>query len=157
MKLALLSGQFYMEEEEKKEVAIISEFVGLFYAKAFFKCPLPSAAPRTDLIFMSEILQYRLIQPTVAFKCLQSCYRHLWYLTPRLVVFALGDMDADICEKEQMARKLFSIPRPEKIMPGKPKFPEMIDWGEGGVLPKMSYFVTEDSWLIFDLLDLREA
>ena len=35
MKLALLSGQFYMEEEEKKEVAIISEFVGLFYAKAF--------------------------------------------------------------------------------------------------------------------------
>ena len=153
MKLALLSAQFVMEEKEKGEVAIIAEFVGLFYSKAFFKCPLPSAAPSTDLLFMSEVMQYRLIHPKLAFQCLQSCYRHLWYLTPSLVVLALADKDTIDSDKEEMGKKLFSIPRPKTISPGKPVFP-VIPWGEKSTPPSLSTFVSEESWLLFDLLGL---
>ena len=36
-------------------------------------------------------------------------------------------------------------------MPGKPKFPDMV-WPDAR--PSVAYFVTKDSWLIFDLLEL---
>ena len=53
---------------------------------------------------MSDMVKYRMVQPNLAFQCLQSCYRHLWYLTPQLVIFALGDKDTDIGEKEEVAK-----------------------------------------------------
>jgi hypothetical protein len=134
------------------EVAIISEFVCLFYAKAFFRSPLPAAAPRVVLVFMSEVLQYRLIHPKLAFQCLQSCTRHLWYLTPGLVVLALCDKDLDNDAKEEMGKKLFSITRPKS---GKPVFPSII-WGEASLAPRLSFFISEESWLLFDLLGLVE-
>ena len=154
MKLSLISAQFVMDDKEKQEVATIAEFVGLFYAKAFFRCPLPSAAPATDLTLMSEMLQYRLLHPKLSFQCLQSCYRHLWYLTPSLVVLALADKDTLASEKEEMGKKLFAIPRPETITPGKPVFP-VIEWGLDSAPPKLSNFVSEKSWLVFDLLGLE--
>jgi hypothetical protein len=111
LKLALLTGQFPMDQkEEMKEemkVAMVASFVGLFYAKAFFWCTLPSAKPHDDLKFMSEMIRYRTVQPAVAFQCLQSCYRH-----PSMVVFALCDhcvKDVKSAEKEDMAKQLFSI------------------------------------------------
>ena len=124
--------------------------------KVFFKVPLPIAASYTDLIFMSDMVKYWMVQPKLAFQCLQSCYRHLWYLTPQLVIFALCDKDTDIGEKEEMAKKLFSIPRPEKINLGKPTFPQVL-FGADGTTPKLSTFVTEKSWLLFDLLELKDS
>ena len=70
VKIDLLSNQFIMEDKEQVEVAVIAEFVCLFYAKAFFCCPLPAAAPRCYLEFMSNILKYRLMQPRLAYHCL---------------------------------------------------------------------------------------
>ena len=153
LKLALLTGQFPMDQKEEMEVAMVAEFVGLFYAKAFFRCPLPSAAPHDDLKFMSEMVRYRTVQPAVAFQCLQSCYRHLWYLTPSMVVFALCDKDVTSAEKEDMAKLLFITPRMDKTELGKPSFPQII-FGVNGSVPKLSSFVNEKSWLLFDLLGL---
>ena len=155
VKIDLLSNQFMMDDKERMGVAVIAEFVCLFYARAFFKCPLPAAAPRCDLVFMSDVLKYRLIQPKLAFQCLQSCNRHLWYLTPSLVVFSLCDRDLSDGEREDFGKKLFSVTRPESFKPGKPVFPSII-WGEDHPLPKLSYFLTEESWLLFDLLGLVE-
>ena len=70
-----------------------------------------------------------------------------------MVIFVLGDKDTGISEKEEVAKKLFSIPRPEKIDPGKPIFPLVI-FGDDGAPPRLSSFVTERSWLLFDLLGL---
>ena len=139
MKLALLIGQFPMDQKEQQEVLVIAEFVALFYAKGFFKSPLASAAPKTDLEFMSGILQYRVVQPKLAFICLQSCYKHLWYLTPRLVVFSLCDKDLEDAEREEVANTLFS----------KPVIPSI--GLEDVPVPKLSSFLSEESWLLFDL------
>ena len=70
-----------------------------------------------------------------------------------MVVFAVCDKDAATSEKEEMAKKLFSTPRLEKNKLGKPSFPQII-FGENGSLPKLSSFVNEKSWLLFDLLGL---
>ena len=154
MKLALLSEQFVMDQKEKDEVGIMGEFIGLFYARAFFKCPLSSAAPSTDLEFMSDMMKYRQLHPKLSFIYLQSSYRHLWYLNPRLVILALADKHIADTEREDMGRKLFRTNRPVTIQPGKPVFPD-ISWGEGSVPPKLYSFISEESWLVFDLLGLE--
>ena len=155
IKLYLLMDQFPMDEKSKGEVMVIAEFVAIFYAKAFFKAPLPCSAASTDLAFMSEIHQWRKFHPTVSFKCVQSCYRHLWYLTPQLIVLSILDRDISNSEKEDMAKKLFGMGRADSIKPGKPVFPSIAMTVDSSP-PKLSSFITEDSWLVFDLLGLRE-
>ena len=44
IKLYLLMDQFPMDEKSTGEVMVIAEFVAIFYAKAFFKAPLPCSA-----------------------------------------------------------------------------------------------------------------
>ena len=46
-------------EDEKQEMAEISEFIGVFYAKALLESPLSSSAPHNDLVFMANMSQYR--------------------------------------------------------------------------------------------------
>ena len=72
----------------------LSEFILLFYAKYWFTTPLASSAARQDLEFMSSILQYRQVYPKLAYEVLTCTYRHLWYLTPHLVIMALTDTQA---------------------------------------------------------------
>ena len=144
-----------MDQKEQQEVGVIAEFVALFYAKPFFKSPLASAAPKTDLEFMCSVLQYRLVQPKLAFTCLQSCYKHLWYLTPSLVVFSLCDKDLEDAEREEVARTLFSFPRPKVFEQGKPIFPSI--GLQVSPIPKLSSFISKKSWLLFDLLGMKDS
>ena len=67
--------------------------------------------------------KYRLVtKPKIAMDLMQSCYRHLWYLVPQTVVFALADPGLTNIQKESMATKLHSLER-KKIGMGKPVFP----------------------------------
>ena len=146
-----------LTEKEKMEIMKVGEFVGLFYAQAFFKSPLPSSSPRNDLIFMNQMRHYRKFQPEIAEVCLVSIHRHLWYLCPQLVVFALADTGTPAADLEDLSNNLFKIPRPAEIPSGKPKFPSIIWPEESDSLPKLSSFLTSDSWLLFNLLGLSKS
>ena len=93
------------------------------------------------------------MSPIITFSVLQSCYRHLWYLVPQTVVFALADTGLSDSQKHGMAMKLHSCER-TTVMPGKPQFPLVVFSGEDFGLPDMASFVTSDSWLLFDILGL---
>ena len=66
LKLHLLMNQFTMDKKEQQEVKVLGEFIGLFYAKAFLQCPVPSSAPVNDLSFMKNIHKWRLYQPRLS-------------------------------------------------------------------------------------------
>jgi hypothetical protein len=154
LKMKLLLNTFEMSEEEKTQVEEISRFIVILYVKAWFQCPLPTAAARNDLTFLVKMSKYRLVtKPKIAMDLMQSCYRHLWYLVPQTVVFALADPGLTDIQKERMAAKLHSLGR-EKIEGGKPVFPFIDLSGLDDEIPDMSSLVTSDSWLVFDLLDL---
>ena len=119
LKIRLLSNIFDLSEEEQNQVDQITEFAVLFYIKYWLQTPLPSSAARLDLEFMANMLQYRLTNPTTSFAVLQSCYRHVWYITPQLVTLALADEELEDDIKEQMAKALFSTER-EEIVSGTP-------------------------------------
>ena len=154
LKLSLLLNIFEMSETEKEKVLEVSKYILIFYIKHWFESPLPAVAARNDLSFMVNILKYRhLVKPSITFSILQSCRRHLWYLVPQTVVFALVDPGLPDDQKERMARQLYSLPR-TKINMGKPEFPYIDFSGQEVKLPDLADFVTSDSWLIFDKLGL---
>ena len=154
LKIMLLLHQFQMSAVEKSQVTEISKFILIFYVKHWFQSPLPTAAARNDLIFMANMLKYRLeVSPMITFCVMQSCYRHLWYLVPQTVVFALADPELSDSQKQGMAKKLHSLER-SRINTGKPVFPGIVFTGEEISLPDMADFVSSDSWLVFDVLGL---
>ena len=110
LKIKLLLRMFRLSEEEKVQVEEICTFILIFYVKSWFQSPLPTAAARNDLSFMVNIMKYRLVtKPSAILAVMQSCYRHLWYLVPQTVVFALADPGLADSQKEAMARKLHSL------------------------------------------------
>ena len=154
LKMKLLKNLFDMTEDEKEQVEEICKFILVFFVKAWFKSPLSTAAAMTDLSFMANMLRYRKVtKPRYIFAVMQSCNRHLWYLTPQLILLALTDPDLSDSVKEEMANKLHSMER-VAVAGGKPLIP-YIDWsGEEIQIPGLASFVTPDSWLFFDLLGL---
>ena len=154
LKLHLLSNVFDLTDEEKTNVSRLCVFICLLYVRPWFESPLPCLAPLNDLSFASKVLQYRMVEPVLAFTVLQSIKNHLWYLTPQLVVLSLADTRLPDEEREEMARTLHSTAR-VSIDIGKPAFPE-IDFSGGAARPSLSLFISEKSWLIFDFLGLTE-
>ena len=75
---------------------------------------------------------------------------HLWYVTAQMIPVALVDSGLSDDEREQLAKAIQSQPRGE-VKPGKPTFPDMV-WSD--TRPTLDVFVTKDSWLLFDLLQL---
>ena len=153
LKIRLLSNIFELSPQEQDEVDKIVEFVLLFYAKYWLQTPLPSSAARLDLEFMANMIKYRLTRPRISFAVLQSCYRHMWYITPQLIPLALADENLEDSIKEQVAMTLFNTERKE-IMSGKPPFP-VLPFGAEYTRQDMSSLISSDSWLIFQLLDLQ--
>ena len=160
MKLQLLSRQInFLTDSQKKEVDSVSEFVGVFWAGWFLKCPLAAEAPQEDLLAIRNIRIYREFRPESAAACLMSFERHLWYLTAELVVLALASEELPEQELKLLATALVSVPRPESFTPGKPAFPgpgftQNDDLWTNDNLPSLSSLVSERSWLVFDLLKL---
>ena len=143
-----------MSADEKMQVVEVCKYVLLLYVKHWLESPLPTAAARNDLSFMVNILKYRLqVKPSISYSIMQSCYRHLWYLVPQTVVFALADPGLPDNQKENMAKKLHSLER-STVPLGKPQFPVIDFSGEEIKLSDLSELVSSDSWLVFDKLGL---
>ena len=122
LKLKLLSKVFEMTDDEKTKINQVVEFILLFYAKHWFTTPLAGSAARQDLEFMSGVLKYRDINPSLSFKVLCSAYCHLWYLTPQLITLALTDKELEDSSRVEMASVLHRQER-ELANTGKPTFP----------------------------------
>jgi hypothetical protein len=155
MKMRLLKNIFALSTEEEEEVDIITEFTSVFYVMYWLQTPLSAASARHDLEFMEKMVQYRNFRPKIAFVVLQSTYRHGWYIAPQTITLALADRDLEDSTKELMAKKLHSMVR-KKIDTGKPEFP-LLPWGPEVTRRNMDSLVTEDSWLVFNLLGLQDT
>ena len=153
IKMWLLSKVFKLSTEEKEAVKKVVHFTVAFYTKPWLEAPLSSSAARNDLNFQYNVLRYRELEPKATWKIIQSIKRHHWYLTAQMITLALADPGFEAEEKEDLARKIHAMPR-VRIETGRPDFPMSV-W-QGAVLtrPKLSSFLSSNSWLIFQLLNL---
>ena len=152
LKMKLVSKFFEMTEDELEKVNQVVEFVLLFYTKYWFTTPLAGSAARQDLTFMSNIQEYRKVNPSLSFAVLSSTYRHMWYLTPQLITLALTDKGLEDSNRQEMAKALHRQER-KVIKTGKPSFPVLM-YGATVTRQNMSVLIQPESWLVFDLLKL---
>ena len=96
---------------------------------------------------------YQNVDHEVANKAIASMKRHLWYLVPELVSLALFDKEVSPDEKQLIAVTLLNTPKPAHFTPGKPGQPafQPIIAKLQGPKPLLSLFVTERTWLMFEL------
>ena len=83
----------------------------------------------------------------------------LWYLCPELVVLALIDDHTTIDDKQLMAVTLCNTVRPQNFDTGKPGQPQFdpIVTKLTEEKPSLAAFITECSWLLFELLGSNAA
>lgn len=115
---------------------------------------LPSIAPADDFKYLRAMHFYKSEDKEVADAAIESCSRHLWYLTGKLVVFSLFDETLAPFWRKLIAMKLVSIERPVVFQPTKPTFPVLSFDANGSNLSTLPSFVGRRSWLLFDLLKL---
>ena len=157
LKMALLSHLIHFEkEEEKQEVVLMAEYTALFHTLWWLQGYLSSAAPRLDVLAISQMHMYKEFNPLVANVCLTSWSRHTWYLAPETVVFCLVDEEYE--ERDDVAMKVSEQQMPNSFTPGKPKLPLLSDefWEskeDGKAIPKLSKLVSSRSLLVFHLLN----
>ncbi|EFX75859.1 hypothetical protein DAPPUDRAFT_249886 [Daphnia pulex] len=103
----------------------MADFRSLYYSHAFPRFRLSSCSPAEDLHFLSLMKPYRTQDPSTCDICVKSILLHLWYLTEKLVVFAILDTDLQHSLRQQIVLKLLSYQRPKIFKPQKPVFPDI--------------------------------
>ena len=69
LKIALIGKQWQgLNEEERRKMRDYATFVAVIYVRHWFQSPLANCAARLDLTLYGNILRYRKINGTLAFK-----------------------------------------------------------------------------------------
>ena len=151
--------QQLLSEEECEEVKTMAYFVSLHYLPAMCQSKYSAASPHN---LITNIFNLRLVReesPVVASVALAKWEQHLNWLSPELVVFAIFQPDMAAGEREAMARKLYSCregwqPGQRPIYPIQvpgPNFTSGETWWPGGQRPSLSSFITERSYLLWEV------
>ena len=83
--------------------------------------PVPTST--STIVQLNSATWAAMRQNTMIEAVQDSVKKHLWYLTEKLVVFALFDDGFDSAEQRAMATQLASLRNQGNFAPGKPVFP----------------------------------
>jgi hypothetical protein len=135
-------------------------FIVHVYSAWWLKCEQRRNAPWNDLMFYKTMLRYRIVNSTISEAAIKAFDRHLWYLTPELVVVALFSDVVPSDVLRDLADALCAVKPKQGVLQepmhrfgtgyGKPKFHEEIT-----ETTKLSDLVNEDSWYTIKLLQLN--
>src|SRR5699024_1289342 len=90
LKMFLFQEQFRLSSEESDGLHI-RLFITLLYIKAWYGAPLPIQAPRQDLEFLKNLLQYNTINKKISVAASKKFSTLLWYLSEELICLSLFD------------------------------------------------------------------
>ena len=140
--------KFIYNSEEEQKIEQFCVFALSFYIPTFFTSSRGCDAPINDLRLYKDLLTFKDSDEILASKALDTMDRHLWYLTPAVVMFSLFSEKVSEDTKSRMAAKLLSLERVEETKVGLPEFP--------AVEAKMELwdFVTSQSWVFFDTIKM---
>ena len=101
---------------------------------------------------------FEAFEPAAA-SAFKSWMNHCWYLDPQTVILALANSDLSVPEemKQEMAKKLYSTPRPTDYDFDRKNNSGFVD-GKDHFLkssspPSLTEYVSAESWLVFDILE----
>ena len=126
-------------------------FIICIYGRKFLSNSTPAAAPLNDHRMYYDLQLYKSIDSEISRKGIETIKRHLWYLTPEMVVMALFDNGLTLDQKQLMATTLVSYQKPTIYPKGKPGHPgfKHISKHLTATPQPLSVFLNENSWLLF--------
>ena len=151
--MADVVSEYVLPAEKRGAVDRMAKFIAIFHAKYFLQAFLPSAAPRLDLAYWNDMVEFHRYDPEISFEVHESLLRHLWYLTEELTVLSLFDRELDYQSRTDIANTLLSYPRPQTFAPQKPVFPTSDRLSNN---PAIDTFIGPRSWLFFDVLGIHD-
>ncbi|KAK0063240.1 hypothetical protein Bpfe_007436 [Biomphalaria pfeifferi] len=111
----LLAKSGYMPREDYREVTELCLLIlntsvcdqpYSFRAPAWIAAPVTCDAATNDLVLFREICQYARINKAVADAARQKLEKHLWYISPELISFALFSEKVPVSEKRSIVRAM---------------------------------------------------
>ncbi|KAK3916748.1 Alanine racemase, catabolic [Frankliniella fusca] len=100
-KIWMFSWQLNLTDEQRDSFFKICTFLATFYVK----CPVAVKAPALDLELLRSLSERKEPHLKAAF---QKLTNHLWYLSERLVCFALFDESVSLAEKRNIVKAMKS-------------------------------------------------
>lgn len=91
LKIYLFQEQFSLSRTEASGLPHICIFIVLVYIKAWYCAPSAIQAPRQDLEFMKDLLNYKKINKNISEVTSKKFSNHLWYLSEQLICLSLFD------------------------------------------------------------------
>ena len=134
------------QEETVENLWRFGRYAVRFYVPSFLLSSCGRDAAYLDLQLYKDLLRYQAIDEELAESALATLNRHLWYLAPQTVPFALFSNKVSEDDKSRMASRLLTLDRPETTTLGIPKFPVVSAGTE------LWDLVTEESWTFFDIV-----
>lgn len=151
IKTWLFGRQLRLASNIDSKLFALSVFVCRVYvARLWYTAPLATAAPRNDLAALQFLWSNRKLGLHWD-AALQKFSKHLWYLSPKLVLFALFDDGLPIEEKRAMAAALHSSNgKPADVLPVRAK----VKLDKTVLQLKLHDFVSAESMRFFDVCRL---
>ena len=134
------------EEETLENLWKFGHYAVVHYVPAFLLSSCGQDAATYDLKLYKALLRYQAVDKELAESALATLNRHLWYLAPHTVLFALFSDKVSEDTKSRMAARLLTLDRPDTPSLGLPKFPVITATSE------LWDLVTEASWEFFDVV-----
>jgi len=134
------------EEETLENLWKFGRYAVVHYVPAFLLSSCGRDAAIHDLQLYKSLLRYQAVDKELAESALATLNRHLWYLAPQTVMFALFSNKVSEDTKSRMAARLLTLDRPDSPSLGLPKFPVITAKTE------LWDLVTEASWEFFEVV-----
>lgn len=107
LKIFLLRDQFpFKDNDELTGLRDVCIFLVRLYVKAWFQTTCAIRAPRIDLCFIKDSIDYAKIDEEISARVLEKISNHLWYLSEETVAFAFFDDEIPVDEKKKMVSAL---------------------------------------------------
>lgn len=116
LKIFLLRNQFKFEGNEYNGIRDVCIFVVRLYVKAWFQATSAIVAPRCDLSFIEECIDYENIDKEISNVLLTKLCGHLWYLSDEPVGLSFFDAEIDLDEKRKMVSALSKNTKHQKVL-----------------------------------------
>lgn len=118
LKLFLLRDQFEFKNDENEYIGIraFCIFLVRIYVKAWFQATFAIKAPRLDLDFIKDSIDYANVDKEISNVILSKMSGHLWYLSEEAVGFAFFDDEVALDEKIRMVSALYNERTSQKVL-----------------------------------------
>lgn len=114
LKIFILRDQFEFKENEFEGLREFCIFVVRLYVKVWFQTTSAIKAPRLDLTFIKNSIDFAEINEIVSDQILDKVQNHLWYLSEETIAFSFFDDEVSVDEKRKMVSALDRQKKPTK-------------------------------------------